>query len=97
MQEIPYDDEENGKTKSGRKNSKSSSGSLDKEGYVHLVYLEEEEEYTELTLPRNDWLAQQAREKRRCRVICMSISLAVMMVIIAAAIVGWYFTKVRKI
>jgi hypothetical protein len=50
-----------------------------------------------LTLYRNDWLAQQAKEKRRCRIVCMSITLAVLLVVIAAAIVGWYFTKVRKI
>jgi len=46
---------------------------------------------------QDEWLAQQHKEKRRCRILCVSITTAVALVIVAAAIVGWYFTKVRKI
>jgi hypothetical protein len=46
---------------------------------------------------RDEWLAQQHREKRHCRVLCASITSVVVLLVIAAAIVGWYFTKVRKI
>ncbi|KAK2628128.1 hypothetical protein QTJ16_002774 [Diplocarpon rosae] len=41
----------------------------------------------------SDWLAQQHREKRRCRIICMVITLMVVMLIIGAAIAGWWFTQ----
>ncbi len=46
---------------------------------------------------RDEWLAQQLMEKRRCRIMCASITLVVLLVIIAAAIVGYHFTKVRKV
>jgi hypothetical protein len=46
---------------------------------------------------RDEWLAQQHREKRRWRIMCTSITMVVALVIVAAAIVGWYFTKVKKI
>ncbi|PMD52170.1 uncharacterized protein K444DRAFT_621318 [Hyaloscypha bicolor E] len=46
---------------------------------------------------KDEWLAQQHREKRHCRVLCASITSVVVLLVIAAAIVGWYFTKVRKI
>ncbi|PMD39729.1 hypothetical protein L207DRAFT_583582 [Hyaloscypha variabilis F] len=44
----------------------------------------------------DEWLAQQHREKRHCRVLCASISGVVLVFVIATAVVGWYFTKVRK-
>ncbi|KAH8603076.1 hypothetical protein B0O99DRAFT_498474 [Bisporella sp. PMI_857] len=43
----------------------------------------------------DQWLVQQHREKRRCRVICVSITLAVIIVVTAAAVCGWYFVNVR--
>jgi len=46
---------------------------------------------------RDEWLAQQHKEKRHCRILCASITGIVLLVVIAAAIVGWYFTKVKKI
>jgi len=44
----------------------------------------------------DQWLDQQRREKRRCRILCMSITLAVLLVIIAGGVVGWYFTHEWK-
>lgn len=46
---------------------------------------------------KDEWLAQQHKEKRHCRILCASITGIVLLVVIAAAIVGWYFTKVKKI
>ncbi|KAE9381332.1 hypothetical protein N431DRAFT_424893 [Stipitochalara longipes BDJ] len=46
---------------------------------------------------KDEWLAQQHKEKRRCRILCASITGVLLLVIIAAAVVGWYFTKARKI
>lgn len=76
MDEVPLDDVEKG-SKPSRKSSKSSSGSVEKEG--------------------NEWLVQQAKEKRHCRVVCMSITLVVVLVIVAGAVSGWYLRKVHKI
>jgi len=43
----------------------------------------------------DQWLAQQHKEKRRCRIVCVSITFAVILVLAAAAMVGWYFVSVR--
>ncbi|RDW67779.1 hypothetical protein BP6252_09175 [Coleophoma cylindrospora] len=43
------------------------------------------------------WLAQQHREKRRCRCICLVTTLIVALLITAGAVVAWYFTKYRKL
>lgn len=47
---------------------------------------------TEIKGSRNDWLNQQRKEKRRCRVVCLSITLLVAIIIAAGAVCGWYFT-----
>lgn len=41
---------------------------------------------------RDDWLVRQRQKKRRCRVISWSITLSIALVIIAVAVVAWYFT-----
>ncbi|KAH7417179.1 hypothetical protein BKA64DRAFT_768983 [Cadophora sp. MPI-SDFR-AT-0126] len=41
----------------------------------------------------NDWLAQQHKEKRRCRITCMIITLLVAILITGGAIAGWWFTQ----
>ncbi|KAH6671313.1 hypothetical protein B0J14DRAFT_93090 [Halenospora varia] len=41
----------------------------------------------------DEWLLQQRKEKRNCRLLCASITLLVALIIIAAAVVGWYFTQ----
>jgi hypothetical protein len=43
-------------------------------------------------LYRDDWLVRQRQKKRRCRVISWSITLSIALVIIAVAVVAWYFT-----
>jgi hypothetical protein len=64
---------------------------------IYQIY-EEQAKGRKLTVDgRDEWLAQQHREKRNCRILCASITGIVLLVVIAAAIVGWYFTKVRKI
>jgi len=42
-----------------------------------------------------DWLVQQHKEKRKCRIMCVAITFAVILVIAAAAVLGWYFVDVR--
>ncbi|KAG4431847.1 hypothetical protein IFR05_012664 [Cadophora sp. M221] len=41
----------------------------------------------------NDWLAQQNKEKRRCRFMCMIITLIVVLLITGGSIAGWWFTQ----
>jgi hypothetical protein len=45
----------------------------------------------------DNWLLQQQQEKRRCRRIGWSVTLAVALMVTAAAVVGWYFTTIRKV
>ncbi|KAF4627962.1 hypothetical protein G7Y89_g10189 [Cudoniella acicularis] len=45
----------------------------------------------------DEWLQQQRREKRNCRLLCLGITAVVAIIIIAAAVVGWYFTHVHKL
>lgn len=45
---------------------------------------------------RDEWLAQQYREKRRCRITCVAITLSVVTVVLSAVFVVYYFLKVRK-
>ncbi|KFY18179.1 hypothetical protein V492_00093 [Pseudogymnoascus sp. VKM F-4246] len=40
----------------------------------------------------DDWLVRQRQKKRRCRVISWGITLSIVLVIIAVAVVAWYFT-----
>ncbi|OBT54599.1 hypothetical protein VE04_06814 [Pseudogymnoascus sp. 24MN13] len=40
----------------------------------------------------DDWLVRQRQKKRRCRIISWSITLSIALVIIAVAVVAWYFT-----
>jgi hypothetical protein len=49
-----------------------------------------------LTNGRDGWLVQQQREKRKCRIMCVTTTLAVILAIIAAVLVAYYFLKVRK-
>jgi hypothetical protein len=41
---------------------------------------------------RDDWLGQQRKEKRRCRVLCAVITVVIMILIAGGAFCGWYFT-----
>lgn len=41
---------------------------------------------------RDDWLVRQRQKKRRCRVISWSVALSIVLLIIAVAVVAWYFT-----
>jgi hypothetical protein len=45
----------------------------------------------------DNWLLQQQQEKRRCRCIGWSVTLAFALIITAAAVVGWYFTNFRNV
>lgn len=45
---------------------------------------------------RHDWLTQQRREKRKCRILCVSITSAVILAIIAAVVVAWYLRNNNK-
>ncbi|CAG8971677.1 hypothetical protein HYALB_00003145 [Hymenoscyphus albidus] len=40
----------------------------------------------------DDWLIQQRRDKRRCRIYSLLIAAVVIAIIAAGAICGWYFT-----
>jgi hypothetical protein len=65
--------------------------------YIYRIYDQQDEKRVLTSDGRDEWLAQQHKEKRHCRILCASITGIVLLVVIAAAIVGWYFTKVRKI
>jgi hypothetical protein len=65
--------------------------------FIYQIHSQQAEGRVLTSDGRDEWLAQQHREKRHCRILCASITGIVLLVIIAAAIVGWYFTKVRKI
>lgn len=41
----------------------------------------------------NGWLLEQRMEKKRCRRISVAVTMGVLVAIVAAALVGWYFTK----
>ncbi|CZS91513.1 uncharacterized protein RAG0_02114 [Rhynchosporium agropyri] len=41
----------------------------------------------------NDWLEQQWKEKRRCRTLCIVITLIVACLISGGAVAGWWFTQ----
>jgi len=41
----------------------------------------------------DQWLEQQHKDKRRCRTICVVITISVIIVLAAAAVVGWYFVN----
>jgi hypothetical protein len=64
---------------------------------IYQIYNQQAEKGVLTCDGRDEWLAQQHREKRHCRILCASITGIVLLVVIAVAIVGWYFTKVRKI
>lgn len=64
---------------------------------IYQTYEEQAEGRVLTSDGRDEWLAQQHREKRHCRILCASITGIVLLVVIAAAIVGWYVTKVKKI
>jgi hypothetical protein len=76
---------------------KSGKTSVDTKYVYPRVYERQGERGILTSDGRDEWLAQQHKEKRRCRILCASITGIVLLVIIAAAIVGWYFTNVRKI
>ncbi|CAD6503954.1 BgTH12-05697 [Blumeria graminis f. sp. triticale] len=44
----------------------------------------------------DEWLAQQHREKRRCRLTALFITGILITVITCASIVGWHFTTGRR-
>ncbi|KAL3424864.1 hypothetical protein PVAG01_04145 [Phlyctema vagabunda] len=44
----------------------------------------------------DQWLTQQHKEKRRCRVLCASITVVIAVTITAGAVVAWWFTKGRN-
>ncbi|TVY15192.1 hypothetical protein LARI1_G006435 [Lachnellula arida] len=44
----------------------------------------------------NDWLEKQHKEKRRCRMMCVSITLMIIILGVGGGVVVWYFLKGRK-
>ncbi|TVY58135.1 hypothetical protein LCER1_G001915 [Lachnellula cervina] len=44
----------------------------------------------------NDWLQKQHKEKRRCRIMCVSITLMIIILGVGGGVVAWYFLKGRK-
>jgi hypothetical protein len=45
---------------------------------------------------RDEWLVQQLKEKRKCRILCVTITLGVIITIAAAVLVAYYFLKIHK-
>jgi len=43
----------------------------------------------------DQWLVQQHKEKRRCRILCVSITFAVILVIAAVTTVAFYLAHIR--
>jgi len=44
----------------------------------------------------NDWLQKQHKEKRRCRILCVTITLLIIILGVGGGVVAWYFLKGRK-
>jgi hypothetical protein len=64
--------------------------------YLKVVWGREVLELSLICGYRDQWLAMQYKEKRKCRAMCVAITLVVMIVIAAVVSVGYYFLKVRK-
>lgn len=103
-------DAERGEVRSATRSSRSNSGSSGestsraKYGYVECFIFKVGGDGGGAWSSTNrkhraedDWLAQQRSDKRRCRWICVSITIVLIIIIVAAAFCGWYFTKGRKL
>jgi len=44
----------------------------------------------------NDWLQKQHKEKRRCRMMCISITLMIIILGVGGGVVAWWFLKGQK-
>ncbi|TVY32228.1 hypothetical protein LSUB1_G008319 [Lachnellula subtilissima] len=77
-----------------RTNSDSSANTFTvKDAYVFLSCTSVEGRWWALD---NDWLQKQHQEKRRCRMMCISITLMIVILGVGGGVVAWYFLKGRK-
>ncbi|KIN04157.1 hypothetical protein OIDMADRAFT_26774 [Oidiodendron maius Zn] len=44
----------------------------------------------------DEWLAEQYKERRKCRIICGVITAAVILAILTVVLVAYYFLKIRN-
>lgn len=81
---VAMHDAEKAETESTTRGSRSNSGSS-ADTVSRAKYAESD-----------GWLQQQAKDRRRCRVICMSITLIIALLLVVGVVCGLYFTKIKR-